>query len=67
MQACAHDDDGKCVEYLLTHKADPSIVDNKVSFIFFKLATFFYFAFTMAKRILNLKNKYLSPLFIRMT
>ena len=34
MQACAHDDDGKCVEYLLTHKADPSIVDNKVSFIF---------------------------------
>ena len=40
MQACAHDDDGKCVEYLLTHKADPSIVDNKVSFIFFNLQLF---------------------------
>ena len=30
MLACAHDDGGKCVEYLLSHKADPSIVDNKV-------------------------------------
>lgn len=33
MLACAHDDGGKCVEYLLSHKADPSIVDNKVRLI----------------------------------
>ena len=31
MLACVHDDDGKSVEYLLNHKADPCIVDNKVS------------------------------------
>ena len=34
--ASAEDLEGRCVEYLLTHKADSLIKDNKVKLIFVK-------------------------------
>lgn len=37
MLACAHDEDGKTVDYLLKHKANVSIADNKVSNISLKI------------------------------
>ncbi len=30
MLACASDQDGRSVEYLINHKADATVVDNKV-------------------------------------